>query len=94
MPNVPLLLLLGNASYSLYLFHIFALAILRRVWQQHFNVHLVRTHILFILVGVVVTEIIGSLIYLLVEQRITHALNGIFDRWKRSRPSPAKRVYT
>ena len=94
VPRVPLLLLLGNASYSLYLFHIFVLAILRRMWQQHFNVHLVRTHIFFILVGVVITEVIGSSIYLLVEQPITHALNGIFDRWKRSRTLAEKRAYT
>ena len=76
------LLLLGNASYSLYLLHGFVLAILRREWQDHYNIRLISTHIAFLVVCVVISEGIGCMIYLFAEKPLTTILMANLKKWK------------
>jgi exopolysaccharide production protein ExoZ len=74
MPNVPALLLLGDASYSLYLLHGFLLAVLRRVWQQYFDINLVSTHVMFILVSTIAAGAVGIAAFRYVERPVTRRL--------------------
>jgi exopolysaccharide production protein ExoZ len=80
MPRWPFLLLLGDASYSLYLLHGFVLAVLRRVWQRYFDVNLISTHIIFILVSVLAAEAAGIFAFNYAERPVTRALTTAFKK--------------
>jgi exopolysaccharide production protein ExoZ len=80
MPRLPFLLLLGDASYSLYLLHGFVLAVLRRVWQRYFDVNLISTHIIFILVSVLAAEVVGIVAFRYAERPVTRTLTTAFKK--------------
>jgi exopolysaccharide production protein ExoZ len=67
-------LLLGDASYSLYLLHGFVLAILRRAWQRYFNINLVGTHIIFVLVSTIAAEAVAIAAFRYAERPVTRTL--------------------
>jgi exopolysaccharide production protein ExoZ len=73
------LLILGNASYSIYLTHLFALGFLRWVWMR---MDVPQTGfgnaLIFMLSSLVFAAVVGWLVYRHVEQPITNWLNGIF----------------
>ncbi len=46
--------LIASISYMEFVF-----AILRREWQRHFNVNLISTHVVFILVSTILAELVG-----------------------------------
>ena len=74
------LLLLGDASYSLYLTHGFVLAILRREWESHFNVNLIRTHAAFIVASVLIAELVGIMAFQWMEKPVTNSLTSVLRR--------------
>jgi len=82
-PKKAFFLLLGDSSYSLYLSHTFVLAILRRLWQRNFEVEFPIDHMVFVFAGVICSELVGILCYLMLEQKITGLLNGLFFAHKR-----------
>jgi peptidoglycan/LPS O-acetylase OafA/YrhL len=67
IPKLPWLLLLGDASYSLYLSHTFALALLRRLWLHSFDTGLIRTHVLYLLAACLLAIPASVLLYRWVE---------------------------
>ena len=86
------LVLLGDASYSTYLFHLFWFPwILPRMQGLLPRMHLgQQLPVLFIVVSVVVANAMGLLIHLVVELPITKLLRRIkFGLPRVSRPSPA-----
>lgn len=80
VPRFPVLLLLGDASYSLYLVHGFVFAILRREWQRHFNVNLISTHVVFILVSTILAELVGIVVFKFAERPVTTSLTAALKR--------------
>ncbi len=79
--NIPLLLILGDSSYSLYLTHTFLLSVLRRSFLSVLSPHLVSTHLLFMAVVLVVAVLVGYAFYKTVELPITKGLM----KWLRAR---------
>ena len=73
-------LLLGNASYSLYLSHIFILGALRRLWQSFLNVHLIKDQVLFLLVSSVTAEFCAVFIFIHAERPVTLGLVNALKR--------------
>jgi exopolysaccharide production protein ExoZ len=72
----PLLLALGNASYSIYLTHLFTLAALRIVWTHAVpHVSLVSA-VAFMAVAIALCAVAGWLCYRWIERPMTDALRG------------------
>jgi exopolysaccharide production protein ExoZ len=97
VPKVWAFVLLGDASYSLYLLHGFVLAILRRVWARYSNVNLVSTHIVFVLVSTIAAEIVAVAVFTYAERPttriLTTALRGLVstrggEKERVSQPEP------
>jgi peptidoglycan/LPS O-acetylase OafA/YrhL len=80
MPKSVFLLLLGNASYSFYLLHTFVLAILRRLWQHYFQVDRVSVHVDFMIVGALISETAGILVFLYIERPMTDGISALLKR--------------
>lgn len=74
MPKVPFLLLLGDASYSVYLAHGFVLGAIRRIWAREFNIELIATHAAFMVLAATASIAAGIGIYIWVERPITGRL--------------------
>jgi peptidoglycan/LPS O-acetylase OafA/YrhL len=89
VPRWPFLLLLGDASYSLYILHGFVLATFRRACAQFFNVNLVTTHIVFLIVSALAAEAIGILVFKYAERPVTTALTAALRRKKEGRKNSA-----
>jgi exopolysaccharide production protein ExoZ len=81
VPRIWVLVLLGDASYSLYLVHGFVLAILRRIWARYSNVNLVSTHIVFVLVSTITAVLVAVAVFKYAERpttrMLTKALRGL-----------------
>jgi exopolysaccharide production protein ExoZ len=80
LPVWPPLVLLGDASYSLYLTHSFVMAIARRLWQRAFDVTTLGSNAAFIMASTAASIAVALAVYLWVERPITDVLT---DRWKR-----------
>ena len=80
VPRVDKLLLLGNASYSLYLSHIFILGLLRRIWQQLFSVTSLKSQLCFVLLSAVVCEIAGTITFYYAERNGIAYLTQLLKR--------------
>ena len=65
------LLLLGDASYSLYLAHGFVLGRICRVWKHAFDIHRVATNAGFVIVATATAIGVAIMLYLFVERPIT-----------------------
>jgi exopolysaccharide production protein ExoZ len=70
------LLAIGDASYSIYLTHLFTLGVLRVVWAKAFP----ESQLMFLVVGMPVCAIVGWMSYRWLETPLLHWLGG------RSRP--------
>jgi exopolysaccharide production protein ExoZ len=81
IPRLPFFLLLGDASYSLYIFHTFVLAVLRRGCQRLFNVNLACTHIVFMICSTLIAEMCGILVFKYAERPVTRTLT----EWRKRR---------
>ncbi len=80
VPRLNFLLLLGNASYTLYLMHLFVLGILRRVWQHYFQVDRLGSHVSFILTSTFICEIAAVLVFLYAEKPVTSGISSFLRR--------------
>ncbi len=76
-PKVPLftgLARLGDASYAIYLFHLFLVIPLAAVWQHYPAIHSAPAAILFVLVAVILSSFLGRLIFQFIETPMQRAL--------------------
>lgn len=76
--RLPFLQSVGDASYSIYLVHIFPIAILRAVWPLPMEG--IASLLLFLLATVTIVLVLGRLSYSLVEQRSLRYLRGVIQR--------------
>jgi peptidoglycan/LPS O-acetylase OafA/YrhL len=88
VPVNRLLLMLGNASYAIYLTHLFPLGALRKVWPMMPEV--VRSSdLLLLLVAVAVSLGVGVGFYMLVERPLIRlAKSAIYSRRLKAKPAP------
>lgn len=87
--SIPPLKRLGDASYSLYLSHVFTLSALTQAWKSH---HLARFgEALFLVVAPVTAILVALIFYRFVEQPLTRAAARMFqarrDRTPRALPA-------
>lgn len=89
LPNVAVLAIVGDASYSLYLVHAFVLSAGKRLWQ-HFDVaDTVLAHALFILLILAVSVAAALALYRFVELKITRRLSRALKRFQSRAGAPA-----
>lgn len=74
----PLLVALGDSSYSLYLIHIFVINALGKIWFSVTD----RYQDLFILACVVLSVLVGHVAYILFEKPITTYLSTKYRHYK------------
>jgi exopolysaccharide production protein ExoZ len=74
----PVLMALGDASYSIYLTHVFTLGALRVLWSHFIHNATLGLSIAWVALSLVGCAMVGWLCYLLVEQPITRGLK----RWR------------
>lgn len=72
-----LLLALGNASYSIYLTHMFVLGAMGVLWRHLFASISLASAILFFSLSLILCAFLGWISYRLIEQPITRRLNRI-----------------
>ncbi|ASW08982.1 acyltransferase [Rhizobium sp. 11515TR] len=82
LPSIPLLTYLGNASYSIYLWHTLAISVVVKLMAR---MQIPSDAITF--VGVISGTILGICAYEAVEKPLRNLLKNL--SWQRSRPSPA-----
>ena len=73
LPSSKLLLLLGNSSYSIYLFQVISIDIARNIIQSS-NLVGYYQFIALILLSMVMTSLLGIIVHLLLERRIVRFL--------------------
>jgi exopolysaccharide production protein ExoZ len=86
LPRWRLLLLLGNASYALYLTHFFVIGLLRMAWE-HWSVAASVPDIGLIATATLLSLVVGVLFHLWIERPITGFLGAQYKRI-RSRRKP------
>jgi exopolysaccharide production protein ExoZ len=67
VPRLSMLERLGDASYSIYLFHILMVTLMSEAWQRLPGLHTPATAILFVLIALVLASGTGLLIFRLIE---------------------------
>jgi exopolysaccharide production protein ExoZ len=76
-----LLKLLGDATYAIYLSHIFTLGVVRMVWAQVFGTDASTLNAMaFALVSMGVCLFVGVMVYWVLEQPVTRQLNRLWAR--------------
>lgn len=80
IPQIPALILAGDASYSLYLGHIFVLSVLRRPWSM-LNPLQFWTHATFIVSCAAVSVGFSIVTFLWLERPLTSRLMHYARRW-------------
>jgi exopolysaccharide production protein ExoZ len=87
--NIPLFLALGDASYSIYLTHLFALGALRSVWIRISPDPNMASAIAFMVAALVLAAACGYACYRLIEKPVTSVLHG-WTRGLRSQRAPKR----
>jgi len=85
VPNWPLFLLVGDASYSLYLLHTFVLSGLKLLFLRIFDVNQTISQLMFMLVGLISAIVAAVLFYKAVELPITKYLQALTKPLTQSR---------
>ena len=81
MPRLPFLLLLGDASYSLYLTHIFSLGAARAIWSRFGMQAVTAPHVLSFAVFSMALVILAAIaVYLWVEKPMLERLHRLLKR--------------
>lgn len=68
---------LGDASYSIYLAHGFALAICGKIWDRFFPF---MSSVMFALIAFIASVLSGGLVYILIEKPLIHFLSKKISR--------------
>jgi exopolysaccharide production protein ExoZ len=76
----PFLLLLGDASYSLYLLHAFVLAVLHRAWERAFGTSRLASHVGFLIIGGLLCEAFGIVVFIYMERPMTQHISSFLHR--------------
>lgn len=84
MPKIQALCLVGDASYSIYLFHLLALGTIYNLWSNHWEMSA-----LFIPAAIAFATVIGVLVHFAIERPITNYLNSRIGSVRRSPEQPA-----
>jgi exopolysaccharide production protein ExoZ len=81
LPKLSFLAFLGDASYSMYLSHIFSLGAARKVWSSAGFIRATAPSAFAFIFFCLVLVLIGSaLVYWLLEQRMLHGLQRLYFR--------------
>jgi len=81
MPRLPFLLLLGDASYSLYLTHIFSLGVARAIWAHWGFEEVTVLHVLaFAAFSMTLVVLAALAVYLWVEKPMLEQLHRLLKR--------------
>lgn len=75
LPKWPCLLLIGNASYSIYLSHALTLSAAGQIWRHTIEQASFLSYLLFGAVGIGASVVVGLLIYHFIEKPVTHWLH-------------------
>ncbi|SDE78426.1 acyltransferase family protein [Terriglobus roseus] len=78
--NLRLLELLGDASYSLYLCHLFALGALRMVWKP-FPEFGTTACVLYVLTGILLATVMGLLSHIYLEKPMVKVMRRFVERF-------------
>ncbi|MEQ7920556.1 acyltransferase [Xanthomonas sp. WHRI 1810A] len=73
--NFVYLRVVGDASYSLYLTHVFTLVVCRLIFQRFYNGHSLGSELAFIALSLVLSVIVGIMTYYLYEKPASGVLN-------------------
>lgn len=84
--NLRLLELLGDASYSIYLSHLFALGALRMVWKP-FPQFGTTACVLYVLAGTLLATIVGSLSHIYLEKPLVNGMRRGVERLRKKEKS-------
>lgn len=90
IPHIPWLERLGDASYAIYLFHLFLLVPLGEIWIRIPQLHTPFTALGFILCSLILICLMGLSLYRYVEQPLQKLLTTLFLTRRRD-PSLANR---
>jgi exopolysaccharide production protein ExoZ len=82
---IPILALLGDASYSIYLTHIFTLGMVREVWPRWYAGS--AAAVLFAVIAMLAVATIGALVYKSVEMPTLRLLRDTYKRGRSERPA-------
>lgn len=77
------LILIGDASYSIYLTHYFALTVFTKFWY----ISRLPFPDLFIVLAIIFATFVGTGFYLVVEKKLLHYLNSTYDQYCKQRDS-------
>lgn len=69
----------GNASYSIYLSHLFTINVIGRLWSI-FSVDYLYDNVIFILITLILVLLVGFLSYWLVENKLLTTSHNIINR--------------
>lgn len=78
LPDLPWLERLGDASYAIYLFHLFLLLVLSQVWARVPPLQGPVGAILYVIVALVLASVLGLMLHDRGERPLQRALNGLF----------------
>ncbi|MCK9508645.1 MAG: acyltransferase [Pigmentiphaga sp.] len=76
LPKWPWLLLLGNASYSIYLSHTMTLSAIGQIWRRAIEQPSFFSYMLFGIVGISASIMIGVFTYYIIERPVTQRLHS------------------
>lgn len=72
-----LLDLLGNASYSIYLVHVFSILICYRIFSKIGHINFKYTNELYVIICIIVSVIVGVLVHLIIEKRLIQLVKNL-----------------
>jgi exopolysaccharide production protein ExoZ len=78
--------LLGDASYSIYLTHLFTLGLLRGLWQHALHSETMLTALAFMAVAALCSMVVGVAVHFLIEKPTSAYLRNYVERMKLVKP--------
>jgi len=80
LPRIRPLILIGDASYSLYLVHGFVLGFGRRLWLRYFDITTLGSNLLFVIFILLASIAVAIPLYRYIEVKLGRALSGLLTR--------------
>lgn len=90
LPNLALLGLLGDASYSLYLVHGFVISFALRLWHHFVTINSVLSHTIFIMLILAASIATALLVYRHLELKVGRKLTAAFRQLQPRSDAPSR----